>query len=56
MAYDDWLDFSWVLTPEFTEVDISLGEVIEKLSLYSELCIPTGLCLNCESHFPICLG
>ena len=56
MAYGDWLDFSWVLTPEFTEVDISLGEVREKLSLYSELCIPTGLCLNCESHFPICLG
>ena len=56
MAYDDWLDFSWVLTPEFTEVDISLGEVIEKLSLYSELCIPTGLCLNCKSHFLICLG
>ena len=56
MAYDDWLDFSWVLTPEFTEVDISLGEVIEKLSLYSELCIRTGLCLNCKSHFPICLG
>ena len=56
MAYDDWLDFSWVLSLEFTEVAILLGEVIEKLSLYSELWIPTGLCLNCEFHFPICLG
>ena len=56
MAYYDWLDFNWVPSPEFTEVDISLGEVIEKLSLYSELCIPTGLCLNCKSHFLICLG
>lgn len=51
MAYYDWLDFSWVPSPEFTEVDIFLeGGVIERLSPYSELWIPTGLCLNCESH------
>ena len=50
MAYYDWLDFSWVPSPEFTEVDIFLeGGVIERLSPYSELWIPTGLCLNCES-------
>ena len=51
MTYYDWLDFSWVPSSEFTEVDILLeGGVIDRLSPYSELWIPTGLCLNCESH------
>ena len=51
MAYFDWLNFSRVSRPEVTEVDILLeGGVIERLSLYSELWIPKGLCLNCECH------
>lgn len=50
VAYYDWLDFSWVPNPEFTEVDILLeGGVFKRLSPYSELWIPTGLCLNCRS-------
>ena len=51
MAYFDWLNFSRVSRPEVSEVDILLeGGVIERLSLYSELWIPKGLCLNCECH------